>query len=183
MSNIFDKAGAFLATAAPSLATIFGGPLAGTAVSGIESILGIQPNAQSTIDQRKESAALAMLSATPEQVIQLKTLGDNLQKQFLDAGVTMEQTDESDRNSARTREEQVKDWLPSFLAILITIGFFGLLGLMCFHEMPTASSDTIKIMVGALGAGWASVVSYYYGSSSGAARAQELLAKTSTTTD
>lgn len=80
-----------------------------------------------------------------------------------------------DRDSARQREVAVKDSTPKVLAGLVTIGFFGLLGLMAFHELPAANREALAIMLGTLAAAWAGIVAYYFGSSSGGQRKTDAL--------
>ena len=48
---------------------------------------------------------------------------------------------------------------------------------MLFVSAPSSSHDVLTTMVGALGTGWISVISYYCGSSADQARQTELLAQ------
>jgi len=61
------------------------------------------------------------------------------------------------------------------LAFAVTIGFFVALYMLMHLEGSGTMRDALLIMVGALGAGFTSVLSYYFGSSSGSARKDELL--------
>ena len=74
-----------------------------------------------------------------------------------------------DRDSARQREIAVKDFTPSALALFLTSGFFGLLGWMMYESPPPASRDILNIMIGSLGTGFITMLSYYFGSSAGSA--------------
>ena len=75
---------------------------------------------------------------------------------------------EADRDSARQREVKSGDSrTPRILALLITLGFFGMLGIVCFHQLPAGTQDAAMLLLGALGASWTSVVAYYFGSSAG----------------
>ncbi len=53
------------------------------------------------------------------------------------------------------------------LSLLTTFGFFMVLFFMLFYNIPDASKDALLIMLGALCGGWTSMLSYYFGSSSG----------------
>jgi hypothetical protein len=53
------------------------------------------------------------------------------------------------------------------LTIITTLGFFLVLGFMLFYDIPQTGRDALLIMLGALSSGWNSILSYYFGSSSG----------------
>lgn len=158
-SDIAETGLSALATYAPTLATMIGGPLAGTAVSALESILGIAP----TGDSQKALAAVA--NATPDQILALKAEDNRHFEALQKAGIDLETLAGADRKSARDREIAVRDWVPACLAILVTVGFFGLLGYLVGHEAPAGSRDILNIMLGSLGTGWVQMLSYYYGAS------------------
>jgi hypothetical protein len=70
------------------------------------------------------------------------------------------------------------DWIPRVLAILITIGFFGILVWMLIKGMPPTGTEALLMMLGALGTAWTGVVNFYYGSSAGSkAKTDALTAK------
>ena len=72
--------------------------------------------------------------------------------------------------------------LPLFLAITTTIGFFSLLGDICFREVPTSSKEIAFAMLGSVGSAWTGLIGYYFGSSAGSARKTEMMAQPTTTT-
>lgn len=150
-----------LAQYAPTLATMIGGPLAGTAVSALESVLGLTP----TGDAGKALAACA--NATPDQILALKAEDNRHAEALQKAGIDLETLAQKDRDSARLRESAVKDWIPGILAIGLTLGFFGLLAYLMGHEPPAGSHDILLTMLGALGSAWIGMTSYYFGSSKG----------------
>jgi amino acid transporter len=63
------------------------------------------------------------------------------------------------------------------LGALIVLGFFTLLGLLIFKEVPAENNDVLNLAIGALISGFATVVGYFYGSSAGSAAKNDLLTK------
>jgi hypothetical protein len=153
---------------APTLATAVGGPLAGTAVTFLEKTLGLDAGAGASA----VSAALA--TATPDQLAALKKADNDFAVQMEQARISVLKMDYDDRASARQREATVKDRMPGVLAVVLTIGFFGLLTALLIHAAPVENQTVLNIILGALAAGWGQMVSYYYGSSRGS-QAKDLL--------
>jgi hypothetical protein len=160
MSDIFQKAGNILASAAPTVASLFGGPLAGQAVSLIESTLGIQPTGD------KQAAALALLSATPDQIIALKKADDDLKQKYLDAGVSIIQASAEDRTSARSMQIQTKSLVAPALAMTIVIAWCVIQGFLLGHSIPTDMREIVARILGTLDSALMLVLSFYFGSSS-----------------
>jgi hypothetical protein len=166
MADFWSTLGDGVAAIAPTVASAFGGPLAGLAVTTLEKALGVAPGASAS-DPKGFAATLQNALATPEQVLALKQ-ADNAFKQFcLDNELQLVKADDADRDSARRRQVDLKDWTPTVLAMLVSGGFFGMLSVMAFHDLPVGNRDMLNIMLGSLGAAWVAVVSYYFGSSAG----------------
>ena len=72
---------------------------------------------------------------------------------------------------------KTKDLLMYVLGGLITLGFFALLALLIFNPAPIENKDLLNITIGSLLTAFATVVSYFYGSSKGSADKNELLNK------
>jgi hypothetical protein len=164
-----------LGTVAPALGTAIGGPFGAIAGAAINAALGLGENADDA------AMAQALAKATPEQLLAIQQAEQQFKLDMERLGVDLAKIDADDRASARQREATVKDWIPGALALGVTAGFFGLLTFIMFKAPPPESKDLLNIMLGALGAAWASIVAYYFGSSAGAARKDVLLAKGSRT--
>lgn len=150
---------------APTVASALGGPLAGLAVSAISNALGID---ESKVD---ETIKAGKLSA--DQIAQLKLAELELQKQAQTLGLNFEQLAVNDRASARAMQTTTKSVIPSLLAVGVTFGFFGILyALMSGYA---TKSDELMIMLGSLSTAWISIVTFYFGSSAGSQRKDELL--------
>jgi hypothetical protein len=174
----WNQVGSVIAKLAPTVAAALGGPLAGSAISVVESTLGLAPKGNTSAGQ--DAIATAMGSATQEQLLALHNADHDFAAKmaalgFADAESIASLAD-ADRANARAREISVKDRTPAVLAIGVTLGFFCLLAFMCFHPVPKESKDMLNIMIGSLGAAWVSIVGYYFGSSNGSERKTEIIA-------
>ena len=70
-----------------------------------------------------------------------------------------------------------KDSFQYILGGLIVIGFFVLIYLLIFSPIPGENSDVLNLVVGALIGSFATVVSYFYGSSKGSADKTSMMNK------
>jgi hypothetical protein len=160
-----------LGTVAPALATAAGGPLAGAAVKAIASKVLNKPEAT------QDEVEAAVVGADSQTLLKLRELDQQFAKDMQAAGIRLEEIEAEDRANARAREIAVRDRTPAALALLITTGFFGTLGWMLVNGKPATGGDALLVMLGALGGAWASVCSYYFGSSAGSKLKTEALAK------
>jgi len=155
----------WLAQIAPGIATALGGPLAGLAVTAVSKALGIdEKDVQSTIESGK---------LTSDQLTSIKQAELELQKQANELGLDFEKLAVDDRKSARDMQTATHSFIPPVLSILVTIGFFGILiGLMTDHVVK---SDALLLMLGSLGTAWTGIIAFYFGSSAGSQKKDELL--------
>jgi hypothetical protein len=150
-----------LGAVAPALATAVGGPLAGAAVRAIGSALGLPDGTTAS------AVSAAVLGATPDQLLALKKADNDFAQQMKQLDVDFAKLSSEDAASARAREIAVHDHTPSLLAFALTAGFFGLLGLMAFHALPTENMTAVNVMLGALGTAWMAAMNYFFGSTYG----------------
>lgn len=182
MDNVLSSIAGAIGSFAPTLATMLGGPLAGTAVTALEGVLGVKGS-------DKINSLLKAQQLTPEQMGAISAednkhkevmgqQGIDLEKLNVDFQTHMIDADNSDRNSARIRESNVKDWTPKILAGLVVVATFGLEAAVLFHGTPKDMDQVVLgRILGTLDTALALVLAYYFGSSSGATRGQELLAQ------
>src|SRR6266513_378076 len=57
-----------------------------------------------------------------------------------------------------------KDSAPLLLMVLVTTGFFGLVLLMVFHQIPPENVNVVNVVLGSIGTAWVSAMSYFFGS-------------------
>jgi hypothetical protein len=165
-----------LKTAAPLLGTAVGGPFGAAAGALIAKALGGDETKTTPDDLAK-----LVQNVTPEQLLALKNAEQEwaykLKELDLDSIEKLEALAVQDRDSARKRQIELKDHTPTILAYGVTIGFFGLLGFMLKHEVPASSKDVLNILLGSLGTAWISIITFFFGSSAGSQKKDELLHK------
>jgi hypothetical protein len=160
---------------APTLATAVGGPIGGMAMKFITDALGIPSDAS------KDDMAKAISSATPDQLLALKKAENDFAVRMKELDIDLERIASSDRDSARRRESQVRDWMPRILAFTIVAGFMAtvflvLLGAVDGMKDPLMAT-TVGTLIGFVSAKCEQVVAYYFGSSSSSQQKTALLAE------
>ena len=117
----------------------------------------------------------ALASATPEQLVELRRMDADYKTKMAELGIDEQKIAAMDRDSARQREMITKDKIPAALALLLTLGFFGVLTLMMLYPIQQSAQGVIDVMLGSLGTAWISVIGYYFGSSYGSQLKTQLL--------
>ena len=131
----------WLEQVAPTVATALGGPLAGLAVEAVSKALGVnQDDARKMIDEGKMSS---------DQIAQVKVAEIELKKMEEQLGLNFEELAVKDRASARDMQAQTKSIIPPVMAILVTMGFFGILVALMFGGVQR--SEEVLVMLGSLG--------------------------------
>jgi heme O synthase-like polyprenyltransferase len=74
-------------------------------------------------------------------------------------------------------KEFIKEGYMYVLGAIIVIGFFLLLYLLVYQQIPIENKDILNIVVGALIGSFTTVVGYFYGSSKSSADKTEMLKK------
>jgi hypothetical protein len=141
---------------APSIATAFGGPLAGLAVKTIGGLFGLESPTEADLK--------ALNPADPETQLKLREAENAFVIRLKELDIQLEEIDFKDRDSARQREMSVKDNVPAILASLSTLGYFGVIAAFMFFDLPAPSDLKNMILMGAT-SNYTLVLSYYFGSS------------------
>lgn len=157
----------------PAVATAFGGPLAGVAAGFIAEKLGIS-------DKTVESVTAAIQGMKPEQLIQMKAIEADLQKFFAELGIKELTLENADRDSARSREVQTKDYTNTILAFAIVGAFIStvILSLSGYTKIESVLAGTL---IGYLSAKCEQVLAYYFGSTKGSAEKTRMIANSTPT--
>lgn len=164
-------ASGILGAVAPVLGTAIGGPFGGMVASKLsEILLGKSDGSKDEIEQ-------ALEKASPQQLLEIKKANNEFLVKMKELDVDVERLHSEDRNSARNREIQVRDKMPAILGILTLVSFFGFIGMVTFSPLARgADMNFITLAVGWLGGTASTVVSYYFGSSSGSQMKNTIIA-------
>jgi hypothetical protein len=169
--DLLKTFGPLLGQVAPTIATALGGPLAGVAVRTLSNaLLGHENGSEAEVKE-------ALEAATPEQLAQIKQVDANFKVRMKELDIDLERIASGDRDSARKMQMANNDWIPRLLAVMITVGFFGILVWMLMKGMPQTGTEALLMMLGALGTAWTGVINFYYGSSAGSKQKNDLLAQ------
>ena len=151
---------------APLLGGLLGGPGGAAAGALVASLFGADP------DDPKDIAF--KMSADPDAYVKLKEF--ELKNEVQITGMYLQ-----DVQSARDREVEItkatgkRDVNLYVLAWVVVAGFFILTGILMFVNIPEGTSGVANLLFGALVAGFATVLNYFFGSSKGSADKNALL--------
>lgn len=160
-----------VASIAPTIATALGSPIAGMAISAVTSAIGLAPDA-------KDEAINAAITANPDLLLKLKESEIAFKKSIAELGIDLERIHSEDRNSARNRQVQLKDQVPNVLAFVVIVGFFATVGYVFSGNIMLAGEQGILVgtIVGYVSAKADQVLSYFFGSSSGSDKKNQIMA-------
>lgn len=160
-----------IASIAPMLATMLGGPLAGTAVTALEGALGLAPGAGA--DGVTAAVAAGM---TPEQISavraadqvhteRMKQMEIDVEKLNDDFEQAQEKTAADDRDSARKLQIAQHSSVPAMLTAFLTFAFVGIILARMFGAFtaPDAADPLTNQMIGQLGMVWLASCTYWFG--------------------
>ena len=154
---------------APTLATAIGGPFGTMAYGVVAKVMGISAeDARQTIETGK---------LTAEQIASVQLAEIEIKARAQELGLDFAKLAVDDRKSARELQATTRSSLPPLLAILVTLGFFGILVGMMTEKFAT--SDALLLMLGSLGTAWTGIIAFYFGSSAGSRSKDDLLHKSS----
>ena len=161
----------FLQGIAPTIASALLGPLGGVAVAGLGKIFGIDNATANEVTKIFQDGKL-----TPDQLSQIKELEMKYQNDEKERGFRYAELEFKDVDSARKMQIATLSNIPPVLAILVTLGFFGILIFMVTNSeyKPT---EPLLVMLGSLGTAWTMIIGFYFGSSRSSQTKDALLAQ------
>jgi len=162
--------GPLIGSIAPTIATALGGPLAGLAVKTLSNaLLGHDDGSQ-------DDVMAALQSATPDQLAAIKRIDADFAVQMKSLDIDLARLTVDDRKSARDMQMVTKSWLVPTLATMIISAFIAVTfaTLMGYAKIESALAGTL---VGYISAKAELVLSFYFGSSAGSEKKDEMLYK------
>ena len=162
-----------LARLAPTVASAFGTPIAGMAVSALESALGITGSDGST---DKIQAAIESGQLTGEQITAMKKADQDFQARMKELDVKLDELQLQDVEGARQMQVAKPSPVPAILSIIITLGFLGILSAM-LAGVDVTENQAFLILIGSLGAGYTQVLNFWLGSTRDSHEKTALLAQ------
>ena len=160
----------WLKTLAPLLGTALGGPLGGAAASFIADKLGIEAKTIEAVSDVLNSGTM-----TPDQLASIK-LAELDFKKFLETNkIDLAKLETADRADARAMQIATHSKMPAVITIMVTIGFFSVLGaLLAMPELK--ANEIVLVMVGQLSAVWGACVAFYVSTTFQSANKNAMLA-------
>jgi nucleoside recognition membrane protein YjiH len=154
----------------PSLASALGGPLAGAAAAFIADKLGFEDKTVQAVTD-----ALSNGKLSPDQIVLIKQSEAEF-NMFLERNkIDLAKISADDTKDARAMQVATRSLMPAVLTLLITIGFFGVLGWMLYDE-AVVDSPPLLIMLGSLGTAWTGCCAFWFGTTHGSMQKNQLLA-------
>lgn len=155
---------------APALATVLGGPLAGVAVKALSSkLLGRDDGSEADIAQ-------AVASMSPADLVKLKEVEAELTKSLAAVDVDLERVAAGDRDSARRRAAEMRDFTPNALAFVILSIYGAVLWQLMTGQKIEGDAQVIFMMFGALTTALGQALNYFFGTTRSSAAKDKTLA-------
>lgn len=166
MSDMKD----FLTKLAPAIGTAMAGPLGGVALGFLADKLGVQEKTIEAVSNTLNSQKM-----TPDQVAQIKAAELDFARFLKQNEIDLERINADDRKSARDMQIATRSRIPGALALVVTVGFFGILAGMMTDALQVSDKQALLLLLGSLSTAFGSVLSYYFGSSAGSQAKTQLL--------
>ncbi len=145
---------------APTLATVLGGPLAGTATKFLAgALLGDEAASEAQIEA-------AILNATPEDLARLREIDNAFEAEMKRLDIDLERISVDDRKDAR-QLAKTNMWPQITLSVVFIGGYFGILWLIFSRalELDDSIRDLGNILLGVLTAGIPMILRFWFGGS------------------
>lgn len=144
----------------PTIGTLLGGPLGGLAVEAAANALGLSDKTKGAVEKALASGQLSV-----EQMASLQAADLNLKTKMAELGIEAEKLSQLDKQGAREMQMNTGSWVPAALAVVVTVGYFGILIGLMTGDLKLWDNSAMTLLLGALTTAWGSVIAFYYGAS------------------
>jgi F0F1-type ATP synthase assembly protein I len=148
----------FISKLLPTIGNLLGGPLGAAALDAAGKALGIS-------DAAAVEKTLTGGNLTTDQIAALQAADMQLKTRMAELGIDAEKLAAEDRASARAMQTATDSWVPSVLACVVTVGFFGILVGLLTGWLKLWESTTLSLLIGTLSGAFTSVLAFFYGAS------------------
>jgi hypothetical protein len=173
----FSKIIPAIATVAPTIAGLLGGPLASMGVQAIEGVFGLAPG---TAASNPAALQTAVANMTPDTAVKLAQIDADLKAKLMQGGIDLAKLGMDDTANARAREIAVKDRMPMVLGAVTVAAALGLVFTIVTGYAPALKdptlAGTVGVAIGFIFSEAKQVYSYYFGSSLGSANKDTTIA-------
>lgn len=173
---------------APTIASVIGGPLAGSGVSALEKLFGLTPAPSASASDRLTGVAEAIAGATPEQLAGMRKADQDYAVAMATAGFkdteTLASLTVQDRVSARDMQVSTKSMMAPVIGSAIILGSLCAAGAILMGKVSyanTTEATMVGTVVGYLFSEAKAVLSFYFGSTSDTVQTNSLLANSTQT--
>lgn len=173
---------------APTIASVIGGPLAGSGVSALEKLFGLTPAPSSSASDRLNDVAAAIAGATPQQLADMRHADQDYAVAMAQAGFkdteTLASLSVQDRVSARDMQVSTKSMMAPVIGSAIILGSLCAAGAILMGKVSyanTTEATMVGTVVGYLFSEAKAVLSFYFGSTSDTGQVNSLLANSTQT--
>lgn len=171
--SAWSKVGGFLKKNGAGILGVAGAVVTGNVPAGVAMVASMVTEATGENDPTK---ALASLKSNPDAMIRLKEIAQRNEADLRRHESEMFKLQIADIDSARDRESKTGDSLtPRLLSAGVVFGFFGVLSFLLISGKPNVGGDAFLILLGALGASFTQVINYYFGSSAGSSKKDNIM--------
>jgi len=160
---MLEKVKKIIFAVAPALASALGGPLAGTAVNALSSVIFDRPDAS------EEEIGLSLERATPELLAKIKQADQEFSLALKALDCDLEKTYLSDVADARDKNSQNSSvfWLGVVILFIFLITITMVMVLASYQKINEPYSMILSAIIGYVSSNATQVVSYFFGSSRG----------------
>lgn len=151
-----------VSSVAPVLGKALGGPFGGMAASAISNVLLGKENAT------EEELEAAVLSATPEKLLEIKKVDAQFKKDMKALDVDLEKSRLGDVQNSRELAK-LNMWPQIILSAIFIGGYFWIVFALITKDLNVDpdQSTMVNVLLGVLTAGVANIMQFWFGSSHG----------------